>query len=156
MVHRKIKTHICFLLAKLPMNGRSRLRWYRWGGIDFRGDKCFIGEGVLFDSMYPQNIHVGNHVHITAKVIILTHYLSTKGGSMWRSGHVYIGDYTFIGSGTIISKDVKIGSHCIIGAGSVVTKDIPDWEVWAGNPARFIKKKIPWDGEPMVDNCKSQ
>lgn len=54
---------------------------------------------------------------------------------------MYIGDHTFIGTGTIISKDVKIGSNVIVGAGSVVTKDIPDNEIWAGNPARFIKKR---------------
>ena len=34
---------------------------------------------------------------------------------------------------------VSIGNNVVIGAGSVVTKDIPDGEVWAGNPARFIQ-----------------
>lgn len=97
----------------------------------------------MFDTMYPQNIHIGRSVHITARVVILTHYLITDSdGINWRSGHVYIGDRTFIGTGTIISKDVRIGNNCIIGAGSVITKDIPDNEIWAGNPARFIKKRI--------------
>ena len=27
-----------------------------------------------------------------------------------------------------------------VGAGTVVAKSIPDGEVWAGNPARFIRK----------------
>ena len=54
---------------------------------------------------------------------------------------MYIGDYSFIGTGTIISKDVRIGRNVIVGAGSVVTKDIPDNEIWAGNPARLIKKR---------------
>ena len=103
----------------------------------------YIGEGVIFDSVFPSNIHIGDYVHITSRVTILTHYLDTsKGGIKWQSGYVYIGERCFIGTGTIICKDVRIGRNCIIGAGSVVTKDIPDNEIWAGNPARFIKKRI--------------
>ena len=43
---------------------------------------------------------------------------------------------------TMVVKPVTIGENAIIGAGSVVTKDIPANEVWAGNPARFIRKRI--------------
>lgn len=46
----------------------------------------------------------------------------------------------FIGGHSIILKGVIIGRHSIVGAGSVVTKSIPDGEIWAGNPAVFIRK----------------
>lgn len=113
------------------------------GGVRFADSHGFVGENCTFDTMYPDHIHIGKSVHITANVTILTHYLDTSSmGIQWRSGHVYIGDRSFIGTGTIISKDVKIGENCIVGAGSVVTKDIPDNEIWAGNPARYIKKRM--------------
>ncbi len=53
---------------------------------------------------------------------------------------ILIEEGAFIGAGCFILKGVTIGKHSIVGAGSVVTKDIPDDEVWAGNPARFIRK----------------
>jgi acetyltransferase-like isoleucine patch superfamily enzyme len=52
---------------------------------------------------------------------------------------IMIKKYSFIGAGTFILKGVTIGEGSVIGAGSVVTKDIPDYEIWAGNPAKFIK-----------------
>lgn len=45
----------------------------------------------------------------------------------------------FIGAGCIILKGVTIGACSIVGAGSVVTKSIPPGQVWAGNPAKFIR-----------------
>lgn len=42
---------------------------------------------------------------------------------------------------TLVVKPVTIGEDAIVGAGSIITKDIPDGEVWAGNPARFIRKR---------------
>ena len=72
----------------------------------------------------------------------MTNFLKTnENGINWRYGHVFIGSDSFIGSGTIICKDVRIGRNCIIGAGSVVTKDIPDNQIWAGNPARFVRER---------------
>ncbi|MEI3417887.1 MAG: DapH/DapD/GlmU-related protein [Blautia sp.] len=53
---------------------------------------------------------------------------------------VVIKNGVFIGANSIILKGVTIGEKAIIGAGSVVTRSIPDGEIWAGNPARFIRK----------------
>ena len=51
------------------------------------------------------------------------------------------GNNVFIGMNTLIVNAVKIGDNAVIGAGSIVTCDIPSNEVWAGNPAKFIKKR---------------
>ncbi len=53
---------------------------------------------------------------------------------------ITIKEGAFIGAHCIILKGLTIGRHSIIGAGSVVTKNVPDNEIWAGNPARFIRK----------------
>lgn len=68
------------------------------------------------------------------------HFINPQTGD-YTCGEVRIKKNAFIGTGTIITKPVTIGERSIVGAGSVVTKNIPDNEVWAGNPARLIKKR---------------
>ena len=54
---------------------------------------------------------------------------------------VEIKDGAWIGAHSIILKGTVIGKRAVIGAGSVVAgKIIGDDEIWAGNPARFIRK----------------
>ena len=53
---------------------------------------------------------------------------------------IIIKNNAFIGAMCYINKGVSIGENSIVGACSVVTKNIPDNEIWAGNPARFIKR----------------
>ena len=55
---------------------------------------------------------------------------------------VVIGDNVFIGAKCIILKGVTIGDNSIVGAGSVVTKSIPANQIWAGNPARFVRGRF--------------
>ena len=57
-----------------------------------------------------------------------------------RKASVTIEDHVFVGAHSTVMKGVTIGHHSIIGACSVVTKDVPPYQVWAGNPAQFIRE----------------
>jgi acetyltransferase-like isoleucine patch superfamily enzyme len=49
----------------------------------------------------------------------------------------------WLGMGCYIKAGVTIHNGAVIGMGSVVTHDIPAYEIWAGNPARKIKDRLP-------------
>ncbi len=53
---------------------------------------------------------------------------------------IVIGDDVFVGGFSIVLKGTQIGKNSIIGAASVVSGVVPPNEIWAGNPAKFIKK----------------
>lgn len=75
-----------------------------------------------------------------------------KGGSVLKKKFSYndfeyytktiIGHDVWIGSNVLVKGGLSIGNGVIIGMGSVVTKDINDYEIWAGNPARFIRMRF--------------
>lgn len=48
----------------------------------------------------------------------------------------------WIGNNSLIKSGVTIENGAIVGMGSVVTKDIGAYEIWAGNPAKFIRKRF--------------
>ena len=128
-------------LASLPMLPQHRAKLLKMGGVHING-RALIYSGVRFDTVAPDKVYIGNNVTITAGTRILTHYLDpSRKGRIFRIGEVHIEDDVFIGVNSIICNSVTIGKGAIIGAGSVVTKDIPPYQVWAGNPAHYIKDR---------------
>lgn len=59
----------------------------------------------------------------------------------WKT-RTYVGNDVWIGERAMILAGIKIGDGAIIGGGSVVTKNVGAYEIWAGNPARFIRKRF--------------
>lgn len=53
-----------------------------------------------------------------------------------------IGNDVWVGNRVMVKSGVNIANGAVVGMGSVVTKDIGPYEVWAGNPARFIRKRF--------------
>jgi virginiamycin A acetyltransferase len=58
------------------------------------------------------------------------------------NGDVVIGNDVWVGNGACILSGVKIGDGAVIGANTLVSKNIGSYEIWGGNPARFIKKRF--------------
>lgn len=140
---KRIKQLFFMWLANtLPLRGFQRFKLVKLGGVNIKGP-CWIYRNVYFDSVAPHLITIEKGVTITQNTTILTHFLDpTKKGRNYNLGKVHIEEDAFIGCNVIICNAVTIGKGSIVGAGSVVTKDIPPYQVWAGNPARYIKDRV--------------
>ncbi|MGM7050395.1 acyltransferase [Escherichia fergusonii] len=110
------------------------------------GDKSGLSGCTLYS---VQKIYIGKRVLIGAGVNIYDtdfHSLLVderlNGDSNIKSSPVYISDDCFIGSNVTILKGVTIGAGSVVAACSVVTKNIGENELWAGNPARYIRDTI--------------
>ena len=127
--------------ASFPMLPQHRAKLLKLGGVNINGSAMIYGD-VTIDTVYPDGIFIEDGVRITTGTKILTHYLDPSiPGVHFRRGEVHIKKNVFIGVNVCICNSVTIGEGAIIGAGSVVTKDVPAYQVWAGNPARFIKNR---------------
>lgn len=74
---------------------------------------------------------IGSGVTIGANVTI---------GGNFGNGVPDIGNDVYIATGAKVLGGVKIGEGSIIGANSVVLKDVEPYSIYAGVPARFIRK----------------
>ena len=106
----------------------------------------WIGQGCFFHS--AGGIKIGKAVGIGPMVKILTsQHIKSNNLEIpvlfteLEFKKVIIEDGCDIGIGSIVLPGVVIGKGAIIGAGSVVNKNVPEYEIWAGVPAKFIGKR---------------
>ena len=109
------------------------------------GDRCRIMRGNKWGSE-PFLISIGDHVLISGGCAFVTHdgCINTVRGltnieRLQKFGRIVVEDNVSIGTNCIIMPGVKIGRNSVIGAGSLVNKSIPEGEVWAGVPAKYIQ-----------------
>lgn len=115
------------------------------GAVLTIGDNVGMSQAAL---ICHKSITIGNNVKIGGGVCIYDTDFHSLDPVIRRSSEdfknraekpVVIGNDVFIGAKSIILKGVTIGENSVIGAGSVVTKSVPANQIWAGNPAKFIR-----------------
>lgn len=83
------------------------------------GDDCFISHGAMFiNDLFGTGGPAGDP-------------------QLWRATKV--GNHVSVGTNATILP-VKICDHVVIGAGAVVTRDITISGIYAGNPARLLRR----------------
>jgi putative colanic acid biosynthesis acetyltransferase WcaF len=92
---------------------------YSLGMIEL-GERCVVAQGVY--------LCTGTHDLSTEDMPLIT-------------GTITVGPDVFIGVRALVMPGVTLGEGSVIGGGAVVTKDVPSWEIWGGNPAKFIKQR---------------
>ena len=112
------------------------------GNLYYRLSGAKLGEGVQINSAHLNDagsVTLGKRVVIGGKAIINAHL--TESGELVMAP-VVIGDDALIGMGSVIQPGCTIGEKAVIASRAVVPKwtNIPDGEVWAGIPAKCIKR----------------
>ena len=105
------------------------------------GNYILISPGTSIRS--AESIDIGDSTMIASDVVITVsdwHGIYDRTDYVATPKPVKIHKNVWIGERSIILKGTQIGENSIIGAGSVVHGDIPPNSVYAGNPAKEVKK----------------
>ena len=118
------------------------------------GDNCWIGEHCWIDNL--TSVRLGSNVCLSQGAYLCT------GNHNWSDpafglilAPIYCRDGSWAGAKSVLGPGAVLGECSVAGAGAVVTGIVPDYEVHAGNPARFVRarviahKTVPTDFEAL-------
>ena len=88
------------------------------------GKSCLVMVGATIGH---DNI-IGDFCHIAAQACV--------------GAYLNVGTGVHIGLNATIRENLAIGDYSTIGMGAVLTKNVGPNEIWAGNPAKFLRKAI--------------
>lgn len=116
---------------------------------------AFIGKGAVIEpgSFIMYNSYIGPGAHIGKCCLVMANCSIGHNIEMGPLCHCSVGSimtgYSKLGlcadlavGSTILAYKV-VGDYAMVGAGALATHDIPEGEIWAGTPARFLKKINP-------------
>ncbi|HUD46578.1 MAG TPA: hypothetical protein VMR33_07095 [Candidatus Baltobacteraceae bacterium] len=105
------------------------------------GDWSAVGENALIYNLglvtVGEKVTISHRAHLCAG----THDYTRPDLPLLKPP-ITVKDQAWIGADAFIGPGVTVGEGAIAGARAVVTKDVEPWTIVAGNPARFIKKRV--------------
>jgi putative colanic acid biosynthesis acetyltransferase WcaF len=105
------------------------------------GDRSCIGEHAYIYNLGPVSIGSGVTISQHAYLCAGTHD-HTRAEMPLLKPPIRIGDLAWICAGAFIGPNVEVGAGAIVGARAVATRAVPAWTIVAGNPARFLKRRV--------------
>ena len=106
------------------------------------GDECRI-QGCVY---IADECVLGKAVFIGPNATLLNDRFPPSGNKeLWQP--IMVGDNAVIGGGATVVPGCDIGENAVLGAGSVLTKSLPNDEVWAGNPAKYLMSRQDYDAK---------
>jgi sugar O-acyltransferase (sialic acid O-acetyltransferase NeuD family) len=115
-----------------------------------------IGPGTVLLATVVVTVGVVIGAHVAAMPgVVFTHDdmvgdFSTFGAGVRLAGRVTVCEGAYVGSGAMVREDLTLGAWSLVGMGSVVMRNVPASEVWAGNPARYLRPV------PLTASARSQ
>jgi acetyltransferase-like isoleucine patch superfamily enzyme len=108
------------------------------------GDNVSIGRSTIF--AIKDELKIGDNTEIGPDIYICDQNHGIKKDKLITDqlseiSPVEIGKDCWIGTKSVILKGVKVGNGSVVAACSLVNKDIPEYQVWGGNPAKFIRDR---------------
>jgi putative colanic acid biosynthesis acetyltransferase WcaF len=147
------------LRCSLLPSSRLRVRLLRWFGAQMGtgvvikpgvrvkypwrlkvGNDCWLGEDCWIDNLAA--VEIGHDVCVSQGAYLCTgnHDWSDPAFGLVTSA-ISLANGSWVGARALVAPGVTFGEHAIAAAGSVVTKDIPASQIYAGNPAVFVRHR---------------
>ena len=101
----------CIVMPQVAMSPGTKLG---------KGTIVMVGATIGHDNVF------GEYCHIAAQACI--------------GSYLKIGKGVHIGLNATVRENLMIGDYATLGMGAVLTKNIGEGEIWAGNPAKFLRK----------------
>lgn len=136
--------HHCFFLARLV----SQLTRF-FTGIEIHPG-AVIGHNVFID--HGSGIVIGETAEVGDGCTLYQGV--TLGGTGKDTGkrHPTIGNHVVVAAGAKVLGPFKVGDYSKIGAGAVVLKEVPPYCTVVGVPGRIVRRRCP-EGEEIGPGC---
>lgn len=104
------------------------------------GNNCWIGEDCWIDNL--TTVRIGNDTCLSQGCYLCTgNHDWTDPNFGLRIAQIEVKDGAWVGAKAVLTPGIVLGECAIASAGSVITRSIPAFEIHAGNPGSFVKKR---------------
>ncbi len=108
------------------------------------GDHCWIGERAWIDCL--TTVQLASNVCVSQGVYLCT------GNHDWgdpafglRVQPIHLMDESWAGAQSVLLPGSGLGRGAVLAAGGVLAGNVPEYQIFQGNPARYVKERVVRD-----------